>query len=105
MKKWTWQWLILLAILGMLFSCDAWIDRQPYDIYEDVYKPDRPWKQMIWKASAGELSSYRASREVGAPKMARANPHYLPGNHIWHITHHCNKIVFHFIQAPGHHAI
>ncbi len=36
MKKWTWQWFILLAILGMLFSCGAWIDRQPYDIYEDV---------------------------------------------------------------------
>jgi hypothetical protein len=51
MRKWTWQWFILLAILGMLFSCGAWIDRQPYDIYEDVYKPDRPWKQMIWKAS------------------------------------------------------
>ena len=50
MKKWTWQWLVLLAILGMLFSCGAWIDRQPYDIDEDVYKPDRPWKQMIWKA-------------------------------------------------------
>jgi hypothetical protein len=50
MKKWTWQWFILLAILGMLLSCGAWIDRQPYDIYEDVYKPDRPWKQMIWKA-------------------------------------------------------
>jgi hypothetical protein len=50
MKKWTWQWLVLLAILGMLFSCGAWMDRQPYDIYEDVYKPDRPWKQMIWKA-------------------------------------------------------
>jgi hypothetical protein len=50
MKKWTWQWFILLAILGMLFSCGAWIDRQPYDIYEDVYKPTRPWKQMIWKA-------------------------------------------------------
>ena len=51
MKKWTWQWFILLAILGMLFSCGAWIDRQPYDIDEDVYKPDTPWKQMIWKAS------------------------------------------------------
>jgi hypothetical protein len=50
MKKWTWQWLVLLAILGMLFSCGAWMDRQPYDIYEDVYKPDRPWKQMIWEA-------------------------------------------------------
>jgi hypothetical protein len=50
MKKWTWQWFILLAILGMLFSCGAWIDGQSYDIYEDVYKPDRPWKQMIWKA-------------------------------------------------------
>jgi hypothetical protein len=50
MKKWTWQWFILLAILGILFSCGAWIDSQPYDIYEDVYKPDRPWKQMIWKA-------------------------------------------------------
>jgi hypothetical protein len=47
MKKWTWQWFILLAILGMLFACGAWIDRQPYDIYEDVYKPDTPWKQMI----------------------------------------------------------
>ena len=50
MKKWTWQWFILLAILGMLFSCGAWIDSQPYDIYEDVYKPDRPWKRMIWEA-------------------------------------------------------
>ena len=50
MKKWTWQWLVLLAILGMLFSCGAWLDRQPYDIDEDVYKPDRPWKQMIWEA-------------------------------------------------------
>jgi hypothetical protein len=50
MMKWTWQWFILLAILGMLFSCGAWLDRQPYDIYEDVYKPDRPWKQMIWEA-------------------------------------------------------
>jgi hypothetical protein len=50
MKKWTWQWLVLLAILGMLFSFGAWLDRQPYDIYEDVYKPDRPWKQMIWEA-------------------------------------------------------
>ena len=56
MKKWTWQWFILLAILGMLFSCGAWMDRQPYDIDEDVYKHDRPWKQMIWKAKA-ELSS------------------------------------------------
>jgi hypothetical protein len=50
MKKWTWQWLVLLAFFGALFSCGAWIDRQPYDIYEDVYKPTRPWKQMIWKA-------------------------------------------------------
>ena len=50
MKKWTWQWFILLAILGILFACGAWIDRQPYDIDENVYKPDRPWKQMIWKA-------------------------------------------------------
>ena len=50
MKKWTWQWFILPAILGMLFSCGAWIDRQPYDIYEDVYKPDTPWKEMIWEA-------------------------------------------------------
>ena len=23
--------------------------------------------------------------------MARANRHYLPGNHIWHITHRCHK--------------
>ncbi len=58
MKKWTWQWFILLAILGMLFSCGAWIDRQPYDIYEDVYKPTRPWKQMIWKARV-EISNFR----------------------------------------------
>ena len=50
MRQWTWQWFILLAILGMLFSCGAWLDIQPYDIYEDVYKPDRPWKQMIWEA-------------------------------------------------------
>ena len=56
MKKWTWQWFILVAILGMLFSCGAWIDKQPYDIYEDVYKPDRPWKQMIWKAKAERSS-------------------------------------------------
>ena len=69
MKKWTWQWFILLAIVGMLFSCGAWIDRQPYDIYEDVYKPDRPWEQMIWKASAEELSSYRASRHMAAPSL------------------------------------
>jgi len=54
MKKWTWQWLVLLAFFGALFSCGAWIDRQPYDIYEDVYKPDRPWKQMIWKARGGD---------------------------------------------------
>jgi hypothetical protein len=51
MKKWTWQWLVLLAFFGALFSCGAWIDRQPYDIDEDVYKPSTPWKQMIWKAS------------------------------------------------------
>ena len=45
------------AILGILFSCGAWIDRQSYDIDEDVYKPDTPWKQTIWKASVAELSS------------------------------------------------
>ena len=50
MKKWTWQWLVLLAILGMLFSFAVWMDRQPYYIYEDFYKPDTPWKQMIWEA-------------------------------------------------------
>ncbi|MBW2581485.1 MAG: hypothetical protein JRD00_11220 [Deltaproteobacteria bacterium] len=58
MKKWTWQWFILLAILGMLFSCGAWIDGQPYDIDEDVYKPDTPWKQMIWKTSV-EIADFR----------------------------------------------
>jgi putative transposase len=26
--------------------------------------------------------------------MARANLHYLPGNHIWHITHRCHKREF-----------
>jgi len=26
--------------------------------------------------------------------MARANRHYLPGNHIWHITHRCHKREF-----------
>ena len=26
--------------------------------------------------------------------MARANRHYLPGNHIWHITHRCHKKEF-----------
>ena len=62
MKKWTWQWFILLAILGMLFSCGAWIDRQPYDIYEDVYKPDRPWKQMIWEARV-EIADFRLQNE------------------------------------------
>ena len=62
MKKWTWQWFILLAILGMLFSCGAWMDRQPYDIYEDVYKPDRPWEQMIWKAR-GEIEDFRLQIE------------------------------------------
>ena len=61
MKKWTWQWFILLAILGMLFSCGALIDRQPYDIYEDVYKPDRPWKQMIWEAR--EIVDFRLKNE------------------------------------------
>jgi hypothetical protein len=55
MRKWTWQWFIVLAILGMLFSFGAWMDSQPYDIYEDVYKPDRPWRQMIWKAK-GEIA-------------------------------------------------
>ena len=70
MKKWTWQWLVLLAILGMLFSCGAWIDSQPYDIYEDVYKPDRPWKQMIWEAKVVEQSSYRALRHMAAPSYA-----------------------------------
>jgi hypothetical protein len=69
MKKWTWQWFILLAILGMLFSCGAWIDSQPYDIYEDVYKPDRPWKQMIWEAK-GERSS-RASRHVPSASLGQ----------------------------------
>ena len=54
MKKWTWQWFVLLAFLGMLFSFGAWIDREPYDIYEDFYKPDRPWKQMIWEAKGGD---------------------------------------------------
>jgi len=58
MKKWTWQWFILLAILGMLFSCGAWIDGQPYDIDEDVYKPDRPWKEMIWEARV-EIADFR----------------------------------------------
>jgi hypothetical protein len=58
MKKWTWQWFILLAILGMLFSCGAWLDRQPYHIYEDVYKPDTPWKEMIWKARV-EIADFR----------------------------------------------
>jgi putative transposase len=26
--------------------------------------------------------------------MARANRHFLPGNHIWHITHRCHKREF-----------
>ncbi len=69
MKKWTWQWFILLAILGMLFSCGAWIDRQSYDIDEDVYKPSRPWKQMIWKAKVVEQSSYRALRHVPSASL------------------------------------
>ena len=70
MKKWTWQWFILLAILGILFACGAWIDRQPYEIYEDVYKPDRPWKQMIWKAKA-ELSSHRVSRHMPSASLGQ----------------------------------
>lgn len=70
MKKWTWQWFIVLAILGMLFSCGAWIDRQPYDIYEDVYKPSRPWKQMTWKAKGVERSS-RTSRHAAAPSLSQ----------------------------------
>jgi hypothetical protein len=53
MKKWTWQWLVLIALFGALFSCGAWIDRQSYDIDEDVYKPSTPWKQMIWRANFG----------------------------------------------------
>ena len=60
MKKWTWQWLVLLAFFGALFSCGAWIDRQPYHIYEDVYKPDTPWKQMIWKARVEDEKKHRA---------------------------------------------
>jgi hypothetical protein len=50
MKKWTWQWLVLLGLFGLLFSCGQWIDRHSYHIYEDVYKPSNPWKQMIWEA-------------------------------------------------------
>ena len=38
------------------------MDRQPYDIYEDVYKPDRPWEQMIWKAR-GEIEDFRLQIE------------------------------------------
>jgi hypothetical protein len=30
-------------------------------------------------------------RKVGALEMARANHHYLLGNHIWHINHRCHK--------------
>ena len=60
MKKWTWQWLVLLAFFGALFSCGVWIDRQSYDIYEDVYKPSRPWKQMIWKARVEDEKKHRA---------------------------------------------
>ena len=39
MRKWTWQWLVLLGLLGALLSCCAWIDKQPYHIDEEFYKP------------------------------------------------------------------
>jgi hypothetical protein len=57
MRKWTWQWLVLLGLLGALLSCGAWIDRQPYYIHEDFYKPSAPWKQMIWEAK-GEIADF-----------------------------------------------
>jgi len=58
MKKWTWQWLVLLGFFGALFSCGAWFDRQPYHIHEDFYKPSAPWKQMIWEARV-EIADFR----------------------------------------------
>ena len=70
MRKWTWQWLVLLGLFGALFSCGAWIDGQSYQIDEDVYKPSNPWKQMIWEAKA-ELSSCRASRHMAAPSLGQ----------------------------------
>ena len=70
MRKWTWQWLVLLGLLGVLLSCCAWIDRQSYHLDEDFYKPSNPWKQMIWEAKA-ELSSCRASRHMAAPSLGQ----------------------------------
>jgi len=57
MRKWTWQWLVLLGLFGVLFSFCTWIDRQPFHIHEDFYKPSNPWKQMIWKAR-GEIADF-----------------------------------------------
>ena len=70
MRKWTWQWLVLLGLFGALLSCGAWIDRHSYRIYEDVYKPNNPWKQMIWEAKA-DLSSHRASRHMPSASLGQ----------------------------------
>ena len=58
MRKWTWQWLVLLGLVGILFSCASWIDRQLYNIDDDFYKPSNPWKQMIWEARV-EIADFR----------------------------------------------
>jgi hypothetical protein len=71
MRKWTWQWLVLLGLLGALLSCCAWIDRESYNIDEDFYTPSNPWKQMIWEARVADLSSYRASRHMPSASLGQ----------------------------------
>ena len=72
MKKWTWEWLVLLAFLGALFSCGAWIDKKPYHIYEDVYKPDTPSGGKAGKVSKGNLSPAPFRETQGRSRTQRA---------------------------------
>jgi len=71
MKKWTWQWLVLLGFFGVLFSCGKWIETHSYHIYEDVYRPSNPWKQMIWEARVAGPSSYRALRHFPSASLGQ----------------------------------
>jgi hypothetical protein len=77
-RRWTWQWLIIIAVFGLVFSCGAWVDRQSYDIDEDIYNPNKPWKQMIWEASVAVANTggdeTRGKGQDGGIALSGATP-------------------------------
>ena len=58
-RRWTWQWLVVISILLILGSCAVVYFEEPYVIDEETYNPNKPWKQMIWEASVAVAKERR----------------------------------------------